>query len=425
MTQKNACFTSLRARLLGMTALTGLVAAAGALPATDANAAGFALKEQSGSAQGNSFAGATAGAEDITYMFFNPAGLARHAESQAAVVVSYILPKSDVQTSSATDPANVAVTGTPGEDAGDSAFVPATYLMWALSPDLKLALGINAPFGLKTEYDPGWVGRFHAVESDLKTISINPTVAYRINEQLSIGAGLQIQQVDATLSNVIWVAPFTEALTTVTGDDWGYGGTLGMLYEPSDATRVGLGYRSRIKHTLEGSISNFAFSDSVTADFTSPDQVSLGIYHDINDQWAVMGEVQWTGWNSFDELRVQFNTLPLPDSVTVEDWDNSWFAALGATWKPSDKLTLRGGIAYDQTPIPDATRTPRIPGNDRTWISAGVSYAVTPGISLDAGYTHIFVDNSTVALNQGVAEELNVTYEHSVDILAVQGTFRF
>ena len=186
----------LRARLLAMTALAG-VSAAIALPATDASAAGFALKEQSASAQGNSFAGATAGAEDVTYMFFNPAGLTRQEGQQAAVVLSYIAPQAD------TNDAAGNFGGESTASAGESAIVPAVYGMWSLTPDLKLALSVNAPFGLATEYTSTWAGRFHAIKSELKTLNINPVVAYRINEMISVGAGFQAQHAEATLSNAI------------------------------------------------------------------------------------------------------------------------------------------------------------------------------------------------------------------------------
>ena len=444
MINGKAPFAGLRARLLGMTALAGLTAAAVALVPDDASAAGFALKEQSSSAQGNSFAGATAGAEDVTYMFFNPAGLTRFDENQAALVVSYILPQAELQGASGRDLAGAPVTGTTTGDAGDGAIVPASYLLWSLSPDLKLGLGVNAPFGLKTEYDAGWVGRYHATESELKTININPNVAYRLNERISVGAGLQFQYVEATLGQAIDINTISggavpaDGSVEVTGDDWGYGFNLGVLFELSESTRIGAAYRSKINSTLKGT-GDFtlplgatpaafggAFADTgATAKFTSPDTASVGVYHDLSPELAVMAEAAWTGWSSFDVLRVQFDNPVQPDSVTIEDWDDSWFFALGATWRPSEQLALRGGIAYDQTPIPDATRTPRIPGNDRTWVSIGLGYAVTPGFSLDAGYTHIFVDDSAVALNQGGSLELNANYENSVDILTVQAVLKF
>ena len=413
MIQTNMNSTTLRARLLGMTALTGLVAGAVAIPVGDANAAGFALKEQSASAQGNSFAGATAGAEDVTYMFFNPAALTRQEGHQASVVLSYIAPSAKTNDA-------VGVPGSGVQDGGVSALVPAAYFMWSLSPDLKLGMGINAPFGLKTEYDPTWAGRFYAVESELKTINLNPTVAYRLNEMVSIGAGLQIQYADVLLSQDVG-----GAIGEATGDDWGVGATFGMLVELSEATRIGLGYRSQIGHTLEGEFKvSGVLTDTISADLTTPDQVTAGLYHDINNQFAVMAEVGWTNWSTFDEIRIKFDGGGA-DGVTPEDWENVWFGAIGVTWKASEDLSIRGGVAYDQSPIPDATRTPRIPGADRTWLSLGVNYAPTPNFSIDAGYTHIFVDDSTVDVTYAPAPRLTATFENAVDILAVQGTFRF
>ncbi|MCK5276484.1 MAG: porin [Alphaproteobacteria bacterium] len=424
MTQEIQRFSSLRTRLLGMTALAGLCAAV-TLPADDAHAAGYALKEQSAAAQGNSFAGATAGAEDITYMFFNPAGLTRQEGHQVGVVISYISPQAD------TDNATGGLGGEISASAGDPAVVPAAYAMWSVTPELKLALAINVPFGLATEYTDTWAGRFHAIESELKTLNINPVVAYRFNEMISVGAGFQAQHIEATLSNAI-DADFDlgnglqEVVGEMEGDDWGYGFNLGMMVEFSEATRLGLGYRSKIDSTLAGDITvNGSFADTVTADLTTPASATIGLYHDINEQWAIMGEIGWTGWSSFDEIRVQFDNLPLADSVTPEDWDDVWFFAAGVTWRPTAEWTIRGGLAFDQSPIPNATRTPRIPGADRTWLSVGARYELSPTFAIDAGYTHIFVDDSTVDLAGGTPLAFTANYENSVDILALQGTFRF
>jgi long-chain fatty acid transport protein len=385
-----------------------------ALPG-DARAAGFALKEQSAAAQGNAFAGATAGAEDITYMFFNPAGLIRHEGMQAAAVLSYIAPSAE------TTDASSVVGGDTSQDGGVAAFVPAFYGMWSASPDLKVGLGINTPFGLKTEYDDGWVGRMYAVDSELLTVNINPVVAYRINEMISVGAGLQIQYIDVLLSNDLNGAG---VIGEMTGNDWGYGVTLGILVEFSDSTRAGVGYRSRINHTLEGDFESALLTDTITADFTTPDQVTMGVYHDINPQWAVMAEAGWTSWSTFDEIRVKFDGGS-PDNVTPEDWNDVWFGAVGATWRPSSQLTLRAGVAYDQSPIPDNRRTPRIPGNDRTWVSLGASYEVSPAFSISAGYTHLFVDDGKVDVTYAPAPQLTATFENSVDIAVVQATLRF
>ncbi len=432
---------SIGMRLLATTAIVGVAAMA---QPGGASAAGFAIKEQSSTAQGNSFAGATAGAEDISYMYFNPAGLARHDGNQAATALSYIIVRAELQSASARDMAGVVTGGTTTGDAGGSALVPAVYGMWSITPDLKLGLGINAPFGLKTEYDPDWVGRYHAIETDLKTININPAVAYRINEMVSIGVGLQIQYSEAIFSQAIDFDTISsgalpaDGSVTIEGDAWGYGFNLGAMFEFSAATRIGVAYRSEITTELEGT-GDFtipapgtpgafggAFADTAaTAEYTSPATASIGVYHELSDRFAVMGEVSWTGWSSFDELRIVFANPAQPDSVTVENWEDSWFYAIGATWRPTEQLGVRIGVAYDQSPIPDAYRTPRIPGADRTWVSVGINYRATPGFSVDAGYTHVFVDDSTINLNSGGSLELNAQYENSVDILVLQGTFRF
>jgi long-chain fatty acid transport protein len=417
-----------------MTALAGLGAAAAALPASEAGAAGFALKEQSAAAQGNSYAGATAGAEDISYMFFNPAGLTLHDGNQIIVVASYILPTNETDNATLVTVAPLP-NGESSENGGESAFVPALYAMWSATPDLKLGLGVNAPFGLKTKYSQTWAGRYHAVESDMKTLNINPVVAYRINNTLSVAAGLQAEKIDVTLSNMVPTVADGDALFEVIGDDWAYGFTLGAMFELSPKTRIGVGYRSEMAHELKGAASfgNNLFSQSTSggADVTLPRMAQVGYYHDVGDTLAIMAELGWMGWSSLDQLVVNLDS-DLGFGTTVSqnyDWDDVWFLGLGATWKASEQWSIRAGVAYDQSPIPNATRTPRVPDSDRTWVSLGVSFDINPSFGIDAGYTHIFMDDATVdiadAVLTGELPGMTATFENSVDILTVQAVIRF
>ncbi len=255
--------------LLTTTELTGLAATviAVALPG-DAHAAGFALKEQSTTAQGNAFAGATAGAEDVTYMFFNPAALTRLEGNQAAAVISYILPSAKITnaTASVAAPFGTAITGS-SEDGAVSAVIPALYGAYSLSPDLKLGLSVTVPFGLSTDYEDGWIGRYHALATELRLVNINPVVAYRVNDKVSIGGGIQVEHAEATLSSAIDFGTLDNVLgifagaptaddgsSELTGDDWAFGFNLGVLFELSEATRFGVAYRSEIAHTLEGEV---------------------------------------------------------------------------------------------------------------------------------------------------------------------------
>ncbi len=412
----------MRARMTGVTVIAGLAAPLLFLCPAGANAGGFALKEQSTAAQGNAFAGATAGAEDVTYMFFNPAGLTRQADHQAALVLNHIR----VQGETVDADAGVGGESASGDAAVD-ALVPAAYAMWSIGPDLKLGIGINAPFGLKTEYSQTWAGRYHAVESDMKTININPALAYRINDVFSIGAGLQIQQIDITLSNMVnFGGP--DLLAEVTGDDWGFGATLGLLAELSGDTRLGLGYRSQIKHKIEGdfAVGGAVVSDA-SADFTTPDMVSAGLYHDIYEQWAIMGEIAWTRWSSFDELRIVSSGGPI--SQTPEDWQDVWSVALGATWRPNETWAFRAGAGYEQTPIPDNRRTPRLTEEDRISVSLGAHIRLAGNVSIDAAYSHLFIMDGSIGLpaayTDPVLPPLSANYENSVDILSVQAVFHF
>jgi len=387
-----------------------------------AQAAGFTLKEQSAAALGNAFAGATAGAEDVTYMYFNPAGLALQSDNQVAAVANYIMVQGE------TDNA----VGAPGEagsgDAAEDALVPAAYGMWSISPDLKIGVGVNAPFGLSTKYTTTWAGRFDAVESAIQAINVNPAVAYRLTPELSVGVGLQIQSFDVTLSNMAGLPGLAE----VNGDDWGFGATAGLLYEFSSDTRVGIGYRSQVAHTLEGDLTFSAVPGTVvpiSADFTSPDSVSAGAYHAYNDKLAVMADIVWTRWSSFDELRITRDVDGVTVALTPEDWEDVWAIALGATYTLSETVSLRGGLAYDQSPIPDNRRTPRLTDEDRIWTSIGAQFRPSPAVTIDAGYAHLFIKDSSVNLPDrtgvGGPPALTADYQNSADILSIQAVFHF
>ena len=425
--------------------------------ATDARAAGFQLKEQSANALGNAFAGSTAGAEDLSYMFFNPAAMAYQSGHQVLAVGSLIMPSAEMQSGSASDNLSNSISGGLGGDAGSPAGTLALYAMWDLSPELKIGFGINTPFGLKTEYDDSWIGRYHGIDSELLTIDINPAAAYRVNDMISVGAGVSIQYAEATLTNAIDYGTIagigsstaTDGSASLEGDSWGFGGNVGVLVEPAEGLRFGAAYRSRIEHDIEGDV-DFTddgagvvgliragagdaslFTDSgASADLTLPDIISAGVHYDVNSELAVMAEFAYTLWSTLDELRIQFDNTSQPDNVTVENWDDSFFVAMGATWRPDDRWTVRGGVAFDETPVPDATRTPRIPGESRTWVAFGGQYNYSDMITVDAGYAHLFVSDSTLSLttadsNNTFRGNLSGTYEHSVDILTVQLKVRF
>lgn len=379
------------------------------------HAAGFALIEQNASGLGNAYAGAAAVAQDASTLFFNPAGMTRLPDRQVVVAGHLIKPKAEFSGSS-----NIG--GGNGGDAGGLAAVPNAYYAFRLTPDVHLGVGVNAPFGLATEYDKTWAGRTQAIKSELKTVNINPSIAWKASDAVSLGAGVSIQYAEATLTNLAG-AP---GLATVKGDDYGWGFNLGALWQVDAATRIGLAYRSEVDYTLEGTLTLSAFpagNGPVTADTTLPDSASLSLFHTLNDRWDLLADLTWTGWSDFDELRIVRTNGALA-SLTEERWKDTWRFSLGANYRWNDTLTLRGGIAFDETPVPDAYRTARIPDEDRTWLSLGVQYRVSPKALLDVGYAHLFVKDARINKTEsGVL--LAGRYDASVDILSAQLTLNF
>ena len=366
-------------------------------------------------------------------MFFNPAGLTRQTHYEVLANLTYIVPESRFKHGSASTVQGVAITGLADpNDIGDNELIPAFYAMVPVS-DLRFGLGVNIPFGLSTSYEDGWIGRYYALDSQLTSVNINPVTAVRVTDWLSVGAGVQIQYIDAKLSNAIdfgtigAVSVIPGSLPTLqdgkvkfSGNDWGSGYNLGVLFTPTADTRFGIAYRSEIEHGVSGN-ANFRsdsagigaalsaatgrFVDSdASANATTPATFSLGTYHDINKQWAVMGEFAWTNWSEFNEIRVEFDNPAEPDNVTEQEWHDTFFVALGATWRPSDGLAIRGGVAFDKSPVKNKFRNPRQPSGDRYWLSMGLDYAVANWLGLSASFTHVYNESSDIDLTTDGAD---------------------
>lgn len=399
-----------------------------------ARASGYALRDQSATAMGNAFAGATAGADDPSYMFYNPAALARQTGSQIILGGSAILPNLTTGNAKGTSAVGTPIGGNGGgNNAGDNAFIPTLYglldlrQVFGLEQNVKLGVGVNVPFGLETDYQEGWVGRYYALHSKISTISVTPTVAWEVLNGFSVAGGLNVQHIDAKLTNAIDFGSIGQASgipgsvptrqdgrAKVSGDDIGYGFNLGVLYEPWAGSRIGAAYRSAIHHTLRGK-SRFRLdsagvgaalrgqglfeNSNVTADVTTPESVSFGLYHELTDEWAIMGEGQFTRWSQFKDLTLEFDNPRQPTNTTEHDWKDTWFFAAGATWRPDETWTLRGGAAFDQSPIPNKTRTPRIPTDDRYLLSIGGTYSPLPNLAIDLSYMHVFSKDGTIDLS--------------------------
>lgn len=427
-----------------------------------AHGAGFMVQEKSPRGLGSAFAGEGALAQDAATVYFNPAGLTLLDGTQLVAGAHLIVPRNHFSNDGSTENPAIGHARLRGSNSegGELAFIPTTYLTQELTPRLHVGLGVNAPFGLATEWDRHWVGRYHAIKSAMRTISILPGVGVRVFDWLSLGAGMSAVYAKATLTNAVDLggvcAVFVPQGTTIcpgiglrpqhadgavriTGDDWGFGWNVGALLTPAANTRIGLTYRSKVDLNLQGDadftvpkkanvlkLSGALRDTGATAPATLPDVVSLSAFTQATPDWAVFADVTWTHWETFRDLAVTFDNPKQPAVVQRQGWTSSFRYALGTSYALAPRWTVRAGTAYDESPIAsDTLRTPRIPDSDRVWASVGLGYQLTDGIRLDVGYAHVFGLAAGSANRDPVTRHvLRGTYDSSADILAAQASVR-
>lgn len=388
-----------------------------------ASAAAFQLWEQNASGLGVAYAGSAAVADNASTVFFNPAGMTQLTGFQFSAGVNGVGPSYEFRNGGTSGTGVLAgVSGGNGGDAGGWAAVPNAYLAWQLTPKLFLGFGVSAPFGLATEYeDNGWVGRFQALKSEIKTVNYNPSLAYRINDKVSLGFGLNYQTIDAEMTSATPLGGYR-----VKGDDAAWGWNAGALFTLSPAMRVGVSYRSAIDYTLEGTRSLGATSSAAKADIKLPDTFILSVWQQVSDRWEAMGDLSYTRWNTLDKLNIRHAT---GTDVEAFNYKNSWRFAWGAAYQASDALKLKFGIAYDRTPVTDNDRSARVPDNDRVWFSLGGQWNTGRLGKVDLGYSYLYVKDPSIAQTKSFApagsSTLRGQYDASAHIVGVQYSVGF
>ena len=410
------------------------IGAALAALAPHALAGGFALGTQSGSGTGNAFAGGAAAVEDAGVAWHNPAGMASlPAGSHASATLHALRPSFRFEDRGSSGAFAAPGTG-DGGDGGDWALVPALAFVTDLAPRWRVGLALNVPFGLKTEYDDGWRGQLTALKSEIRTVNINPSLAYRVSDAVTIGAGVSAQRFEAELSSFAGAA----GRSTLKADDVAYGYNIGVMVQATPATRFGASYRSKIDFELEGRASfsgAAALNGGARADLEVPDSASFSVFHALGPKWALMADLTWTGWSSLQELAVVRTTPsaggPAGSVLTTLPfrWQDTWRAAIGANYRLDASTLLRFGLAFDETPTRDAERTPRLPDEDRTWLAFGVQKRISKSGTVELGYAHEFVRdagvNTTAAPLACPPHCLRGSFENKADILSVQYSHAF
>lgn len=447
---------------------TSVVLGTFALPGL-AYSAGFAIVEQNVSGLGNAYAGAGAVSNDASTVYFNPAGMMELKDHEGSFALHAITPSATLSNNNSIYSSGAPISGGNGGDAGGTAIVPNVYYVNKIGNKTKFGIGITAPYGLTTEYDRDWVGRYQAVKSELTTVNINPSLAFRPHAHFSIGVGMNIQYADATLTNAVdfgavcygfeaagaipagtclgaGVAPGSaDGFSEVTGDSWSMGFNAGLLFAPNSNSKVGFAYRSRVKHKLTGNadftlnvpaplagnaqivgLYGAVFQDTgATANLDLPETYSLSSAQMVTPKLQILGDITHTKWSRLSELRVEFDNANKSASVEEMHWKNTYKYSLGANFLANQNLTLRAGFAFDEGAAPNSVyRSARVPDNDRTWYAVGLGYK-NQGVSYDFGYVHIVIEDAAINRTGATGETLRGTYDLSVDILSAQVSMSF
>lgn len=428
--------------------IAALATASGTL-ASQAMAAGFALNEQSISGMGTSFAGRSSSAEDATTLFGNPAGMSRLQREEVTFGAAAIKANSDIKNASGSFSFG-PVTG-PSAGSNDGDMVPATavpmgYYVKPIDDRWAIGVGLYVPFGLSTDYESGFQGRYFGDYSEVTVITVQPTISYRFNDKLSVGFGPTINHISGELQSASPGGAAGDGRVKVTGDDTGIGFNAGILYEFTPHTRMGITYHSKVKYSLEGDtkVTGAVFGAAsgtkydATLDLTTPESVDLSLTHELNDRWTLYGGAMWTRWSRFPALIIDNEGVPAPLQGSIgqireeQEWHDTWSYALGASYKLNKQWTLRSGLAFDQSPTNNTHRSPRIPSGDRTAVSLGLAWDPTEDVTVDLAYTYLWEEDTSINRSRSyqrptgtLEQNYSATFENSAHGLGASLSYRF
>lgn len=416
--------------------ITALVATAFA---GSAGASGFQLLEQNASGIGNSYAGSAASAENASTIFYNPAGMTQLQDRE--VSLGGTLVKTNFEFSNSGSSVGTLSNSGDGGNGGTLGFIPNAYMSWALTKDLYIGFGIGAPFGLKTEYDDPWRGAAHSVSFEIKTINLNPSIAWRATDWLSLGFGLNWQRIEAEyvrrvatgVTGVPAFNAFPASTVKLTLDDDSWGWNAGALFKLAPQTRLGVSYRSAVKYETSGKMETTGPSAAINAGGTNdakaeikmPDTLIISLTQGINERLELLGDVSWTGWSNIPKVDIYRSSGSRSGQIAQvldTDFRDTWRFAVGANYKLDEAIKLKFGIAYDQTPVKDPEhRLTSLPDNNRTWFSAGVQWKPSKTTALDVGGAYLYVKDAEINNNQSQSG-LNATAQAANRGL-VKGTY--
>jgi len=384
--------------------------------------AGYQLRYQGAEAMGTSFASQGTYGNSVSNVYYNPALFLMQDKKQAIAIEGMaIIPFSAEFESS--------VTGTTVDDFADTGFSGAFYYGYKINDTTAVTLAVTTPWGTDTEYPDNWEGQFAAITTQLRTFNFQPVISKMLNEKLAISIGPQIQLAQGTLSSRIppvpSAGPLGGGLYELEGDNVGVGAVLGLTYMPNEHLTLSLNYNSQIKHNLSGdvTISPQGVDTSASAEIFTPDTLNLGVSHIYNDRWVSHFSFSYTNWSLFNSFDVNDGIV---NPSTPQNWQDTYFVALGATFNMNEKWSFRGGASYETSAVENDDRTPRTQDSDRVGLGVGASLKASDSISLDFGYNHIIylgdIDLITDASNP---TNPSGSYDNSVGLVRIGLEYSF
>ncbi|WP_158085651.1 OmpP1/FadL family transporter [Henriciella aquimarina] len=436
------------------TSLLTFIFASTALSAAHADS--FAVNEYSASDLGRANTGRVTQTDDPAAAFGNPALMTAFEKAQVSLVASGILGNAKFDDDGSTDALGNPLGGNTDGFLTDN-FIPSGHLVYPLNDRVALGFSVTVPFGLSTDYDRDWPGRYQALTSELQTINLNPSIAYELTDTLSIGGGVSAQYIDARLTSAVdfgavcfnQVDPVTCAGAGVTpqmadgrieveGNDWSYGWNAGLAWTPHPDWLIGLHYRSGIDQDLEGDASfivpanasfltaNGAFTDTGgQAGLDLPASTELGVRWQATERTTLYANAQWSEWSSLEELRVQFDSPIQPDSVEELNYDDAGRYGFGGDYELNDQWTVRAGYAFDESPARPGFRTARIPDNDRHIFAVGTTWTPNEAWSIDAGYNRVTIEDADFDRTGNYGDRVVGTFSGHADVMSVSATRSF
>lgn len=376
--------------------------------ASAANAGGFQLTEQSALALGRAYAGVGVDGTDVSGVYYNPATMTLHPGTQMQLGIVGVGLNLDY----------AGDNGSRENGRKKPEIVPHAFVSHQLTDDAWVGFALTVPFGLSTDYSNNWDQAADGTSAMIKVIDFNPNFAYKLSDKVSLGAGVSFQYVQAKLGfNKTIDNPKTNMGMThldVDGHEWGW--NVGLMWTPVDTVRVGLSYRSKVEHTVNGQMTTNHIlykniNSSVTMD--APAWAMLSAAWDVNDWLSLYGTFRWADWSSFQNLTVDFEGPMYGSQTMPKKWKDTYLMTLGYDAKMSDFWTLRGGVGYETSTISDPTlRTGTIPDADRYWLAIGSSFHWTKDFQTDVAFAHL----------RGVHERS--VYNHKLTTTEHAGKFR-